>query len=93
MTRELIIQVIREVVRGWPIEDVQVAADNLPTLVGKGATQFCNENELGPWFELQIRHRNVSVASELIAFIEESKQAVVQHKEVETSGDNSNGKS
>lgn len=92
MTRELIIQVIREVVRGWPIEDVQVAADNLPTRVSKGAVQFCAENELGPWFELQIRHRNISVASELIAFIGESKQAVVQHKEVQTSGDKNHGR-
>lgn len=91
MTRELIIQIIREVVRGWPIGDVQVLADSLPTHVGKGAAQFCLENELGRWFELQIRHRNVSVVGELLNFIEDSKQTVDQSKGVEAPGDNNHG--
>lgn len=92
MIRELIVQIIREVVRGWPIEQVEVLADSLPTQVSKGAQQFCADHELGRWFELQIRHRNISVAAELYGFIEESKLAVVQRKEAETSGDNNHGK-
>jgi hypothetical protein len=92
MTRELIIQIIREVVRGWPVGDVLVLADSLPTQISKGADQFCEDNDLGHWFYMQIRAHNISVAGELYRFIEESKQAVVQHKEAQTSGEKNHGR-
>ena len=89
MTRDLIIQVIREVVRGWPIEDVETYAAALPLQVTDGAEVFCDENELGRWFYMQILGHNISAAAELYAFIP-STQTVDQLKEAGASGDKSN---
>jgi hypothetical protein len=86
--RELIIAVIREGVRGIPIADVQTYADALPAHVEEGAQDFCDDYGMGPWLRDNIRAHDISVAHELYQFIEESKLAVVQHKEAETSGDN-----
>lgn len=87
MSRQLIIDVIREVVRGMSIEEVTTYANELPTHVEEGAEQFCEDSFLGPWFVIQMTELDISAAYELYRFIEESKQAVVQHKEVKTSGD------
>jgi len=92
MKRELIIQVIREVVRGRPIDEVARYTASLPLNVSLSAVRFCEDNDLGLWFELQIRHRNVSVVGELDNFIQDSTSAVVQRKGVEAPGDKTNVK-
>lgn len=86
MSRQLIIEVIREAVRGLPVEEVQTEADGLPTHVVEGSLQFCKTHRLGNWFRQQIVAYNISPADELYAFIQ-STQADVQNKEATTSGD------
>jgi hypothetical protein len=89
--REVAISIIREVVRGWPIDDVKVYADSLPTKVNAGAQRFCDENELGRRDFLWIAARNIVVADELYRFLdEECKPSVVQTKEAVASGDKTN---
>ncbi|MFF6951801.1 hypothetical protein ACFZAD_24480 [Streptomyces iakyrus] len=91
-SRELIVEVIREVVRGQPIADVKTYADALPTNVRKGADKFCDEQHLGGWFRLQIVGRNISVARELYEFIASTqpkvKETSVQSKGVVAPGEN-----
>ena len=86
-SRDLMVQLIREVVRGKTIEEVKKVADNLPAHVLEGSYEFCKQFDVGTWFGFQLAMHDISPAYELYAFIEESTLAAVQSKEVEASGD------
>lgn len=86
--RDVAVSIIREVVRGWPYDDVKVYADSLPIKVNTGAQIFCDDNELGRRDFLWITGRNIVVADELYRFLdEERKFSADQTKEAQTSGE------
>ncbi|MFC8008964.1 hypothetical protein [Streptomyces cinereoruber] len=89
--RNLMIQVIREVVRGLPIEEVKKVADSLPAQPLEGTFEFCNRFALGMWFGIQISSNDISPAHELYEFIGESTLADLKRKEAEASGENKDG--
>jgi hypothetical protein len=82
------IEVIREVVRGFSVDEVQEIADKLPAQVVEGTYEFCGLFRLGPWFAVQIARYDISPANELYVFIAETKTAD-RIKEVEASGETS----
>ncbi|MFM9793325.1 hypothetical protein [Streptomyces turgidiscabies] len=88
MSRKLMTDLIREVVRGLPVEEVKRIADSLPAQVIEGTFEFCEQYGLGLWVAVNMADQNVSPAYELYAFIEESTLAAVQNKEAVASGDN-----
>ncbi|MFB6518603.1 hypothetical protein [Streptomyces sp. NPDC056401] len=88
MSRKLMTDLIREVVRGLPVEEVRRIADSLPAQVIEGTFDFCEQSGLGLWIAVHMAEHNVSPAYELYAFIEESTLAAVKNKEAAASGDN-----
>lgn len=92
--RDLLIAVIRDVVALQTIDDVRAYADRLPADVLEGANQFCDDNDLGNYFTVQMVVHEVSPAYELHGFIQESERAtarfaqILQLKGVITPGEN-----
>lgn len=89
--RQLIIDLIHEVVRGIPVEEVDAYAASLPIQVEEGAEKFCEDTTLGQWFKLQMVAHDVSAAHELYQFIART-QAADQLKEAQASGDQSDAR-